>query len=407
MCLCPEFFKKTISIFETLIIYNKKKLCMVRYSLLLAILCSMIGMQSCIHGELDDCPPMVNYAVAFEYTNHAWDNDRFYDDVKKINLFVFDEKNKKLVYTTDVEKLATQEPFPPNFTIPLNLPMGNYHILAWGNVLKDKDNKDNFLITPTPLEFVKGETTLDEARLTLQRKAGNLSNKDFEKLFFGELDTVSIPLYVSRVDTMPLMNDTKKVRVVIHWDHTGESRATEEIINYDDVHVRLEASNAEYNFRNNLTAGAGVKNVIYTPYDSCYNNSVLDTDARAFEDVVYYYPHEGDFKTTSNTCVYDFTILRMMTNSPISLVIERSKKAVPQPVNLLSEPINIIYDFAELYKTKGMIEPKDHQLHFNRFDNYRIDIYFTYDQIAGEYVTGSMNLLDWHDVYHPEPGGAD
>ena len=53
-----------------------------KYAFLLPILC-LFFLQGCVHGDLEDCPPMVRYAVAFKYTDHTENGDRFYDDVKK------------------------------------------------------------------------------------------------------------------------------------------------------------------------------------------------------------------------------------------------------------------------------------------------------------------------------------
>ena len=350
---------------------------MVRKKFLLSALCFLfIIMQSCVHGGLDDCPPMVNYAVAFEYTHHAWINDRFYDDVKKINLFVFDKKNN-LVYTT-AEGLS---PYETNFKIPFELPMGNYHILAWGNVLADQP----FTVSPT--DFVKGVTKLSDAKLALQRQAGNLCQRDMDKLLFGEID-VEIPLYFSRVDTVPLINDTKKIRVVIHWDHTGQPG---EIIDYDEVQVRLEASNAIYNFSNQLT---GTNNVIYKPFDYSYKG---DKAARDFESKVNYGNYDL-IKEISNSCVYDFTSLRIVTNSPIMLVVERKKSTVSTPVTIAN--INIIQSFIGLFDEQKVLV-SNRQSNFDKYDNYRMDLYFTYERIAGEYVTGGFRINDWHEVAGP------
>ena len=357
--------------------------------LLVALYCLMICAQSCVHGDLDDCPPMVNYAVAFTYTHHALNNDRFYDDTKKINLFVFDNDNLIYTYVTDVGPHEPSE----NFNISLDLPMGNYHILAWGNVLDDQP----FTFTPEVNQFVKGQTTLSEARLSLNREAGNLSHQQMEKLLFGDLD-IGIPMYVSRIDTIPLINDTKNIRVVIHWDHSGEIRATQGVIDYDEVHLHLDASNAVYNFNNLFT---GLNNVVYEPFDSAYDRTYLDRNVRDFEQRIYHHPRETPEEFT-NSCVYDFTILRMMTNSPVMLSVERHKKALTAPVVLLE--IDIVQEFIDLFSSRG-VTVADRQSEFDRYDNYRLDLYFTYDEIAGEYVTGKFNILDWHFVDQPVTPG--
>ncbi len=381
-----EMMTKVSSI-NTLIF--KKQDRMVRYKfLLLSMLCSLLFMQSCVHGDLDDCPPMVQYAVAFEYTNHTYTGkDRFYDDVKKINLYVFDENN--LVYTTTT-KIS---PYETNFNIPLDLPMGKYHIIAWGNAL------DNGNFTVTPDDFVIGQTSLDDARLTLNRIANQFSTtastEELEKLFYGELPNVEIPLYISRIDTMPLINNTNKVRVVLHWDHSGELKATDEKINYDEVRVRLSGSNAVYGFNNSLI---GTNNVDYMPWAYYTTDSILKVDKNKWLTMYYY---SNSVAEVTNSCVYDFSILRMITGSPISLTLERKKPAVSDPYNLLSDQINIIQTFTVYFNDQGVSAAQMQNI-FDKNEYYRIDIYLTYDLLMNTYVSGTLNLKPWTLVEQPE-----
>jgi hypothetical protein len=385
---------------------KKKKKGMVRCKLLwlLPVLC--ISLQGCIHGGLDDCPPMVNYAVAFKYTNHTGTKDRFYDDVKKINLYVFDEHN--LVYITTTEL----SPYKKNFNIPLNLPMGNYHIIAWGNVLDDQP----FAVTPDG--FVKGETTLAEARLILQRDANGLSERELEKLFYGEIEA-EIPLYINRVDTIPLMNDTNHVRVVLHWDHSGVINPTEKIVDYDEVIVRLTGSNAVYNFRNEIQPNR----VVYVPYFTDKTADILETDTRTDWLRIYYYPET--INEVSNSTVYDFKILRFVLNNDIILSVLRKKK-VMDPENLFAPAgspdrdnpefgVNIVGNssgnegFTKLFKdgmhlTTGIMQ----QNAFDKYENYRIDVYFRFDELANTYVSVVVvKIQDWHKVGDSIYGGAE
>ena len=346
---------------------------MVRFKfLLLSMLCLLVVAQSCVHGDLDDCPPMVRYAVAFDYTNHTGNNDRFYDDVKKINLYVFDEGG--LIYTTVTEL----SPYETNFNIPLDLPMGNYDIIAWGNVLDEGD-------FDFPRAITKG-TSFDETRLFLQREADNFSNEELDKLFFGVLNNVEIPLYVSRIDTMSLLNNTNKVRIVLHWDHTGELKATEEIVNYDEVSVRLSASNAEYNFENNFVSE---NNVVYTPWAYYLTDSILKADKNRWLTMYYY---SNSVAEVTNSCVYDFSILRMFLNSPINLTIERKKPAVPDPYNLLDEQIDVVQTFTTYFDSRSIVVSQNE---FDKNEYYRIDIYLTYDELMNTYVSGTIKVEPW------------
>ena len=351
--------------------------------LLLSMLCLFLITQSCIHGDLDDCPPMVTFAVAFEYTNHTGTKDRFYDDVKRIDLYVFDENG--LVYTIETER----SPFDTNFTIPLeNIPMGNYDIIAWGNIM------DNGAFD-FPMKIEKG-MSFNETRLYLQREANNLSDENLEKLFFGILRDVEIPLYVSRTDTMPLINNTNNVRVVLHWDHTGEVEDTSGIIDYDLVHVGLSASNAEYGFNNNFTSA---DNVVYRQWAYYSSDSILNADNREWLKM-YYFPDGVDNVTAST--VYDFSILRMALGSPIYLTVEREGFNMPENTNLLfGQQIDLMQTFTTYFDNKG-VSALERQNMFDKNEYYRIDIYLIYNRELKTYVTGEINMKPWNKVDHGE-----
>lgn len=355
-----------------------------KYAFLLPILC-LFFLQGCVHGDLEDCPPMVRYAVAFKYTDHTENGDRFYDDVKKINLYVFDENN--LVYTTTTEL----SPYDDNFNIPLDLPMGNYTIVAWGNVL---DNEP-FLITPN--SFVAGETTLNEARLTLQNTANGLNNTQLEKLFFGEIKA-EIPLYYSRIDTLSLINDTKRIRVAIHWDFSKVN--LEDRVDMEFVKVHLDGVNAKYKFDNNIVSTS----VTYEPYAVLTSDSV---DKNKEWKNIYFYSTE--FDKNQKSVYYDFTVLRLLKDVPSSL------KDIPLSLfvnyeipmsdgsflvyNILPElGINIAgrsEGFQYLFASEG-IPSNEWQNIFNKYDYYRIDLYVVQsDKYKNTFITGGIQINDW------------
>ena len=385
---------------------------------LLPILCSLIFAQSCVHGDLDECPPMVRYAVAFEYTHHARTSnlsngkDRFYDDVKKINLFVFDNNN--LIYTTDT-KIG---PYDSNFNIPLDLPMGNYHIIAWGNVLALTDTL-NTLATPefviSPENFPKG-TSLSQARLTLERGVNSMSQKDFENLFYGE-SKITIPLYVSRIDTIPLINDSKNVRVVLHWEHAGLDGP----ITYNDVEVHLHGTNAVYNF---LNTPETTTPVTYLPYKPFGKGASLHADT--WTNVIPALMTPTDNRTLMDTTVYDFRVLRMIPGHLLKLCVYRHNVITPTD-NLLatlgtperSDPnygIDIVGSISAdrgfsyfMRSSNGLSLTTQAQMQsaYDMYDNYQVDIHLLYDRFSNTYIAQNINILDWLRIQGNYPGWAN
>ena len=374
---------------------------MVRYKLLLLPVLCLFLMQSCVHGDLDDCPPMVRYAVAFKYTNHIEKEDRFYDDVKKINLYVFD--SEKFIYKTD----TVLSPYEENFNIPLDLPMGKYYIIAWGNVLNDQP----YFID----QFVKGVTTLNEAKLTLQRKADNLSDLELGKLFYGEIET-EIPLYVSRIDTISLINDTKHVRVVLYWDNTEALEQDATTIDYNDVTVRLSGNNAVYDFDNKFLTNT----VTYSPFATDLTGAILDNDRKANWLNLYYYP--DSLKNIADSTVFDFKILRMLLDNEIRLIVLR-KNPITSYENLFvlkGDPnrnntdygVDIVGTqsavdgFSRIIRERfGTIPVVDVQNTFDAYENYRVNVYFKYDRLANTYFTGTIKVVEWHKIDFETPAG--
>ena len=368
---------------------------MVRYILLPALLVLLFG-QSCIHGDLADCPPMVNYAVAFSYTYHVGDDERFYDDVKKINLFVFKHDGVDLdtIYVTKTEL----SPYDRNFNIPLELPVGTYDMVAWGNVLDDQP----FHITPD--QFVQGETTLAQARLILEKTAGELNDSELEKLFWGEI-TTEIPLHVNKIDTMPLYNDTKRIRVVLHWDY--RDLPEDQWIDHRNVVVRINGTNACYRFHNDREAHDVTYAPFHAPYDFHENDSILKISGDGWQRLYYY---ADDFENDIEAKVYDFSILRFFQGVPLQLSIEHwypqsngqyfITPIVAYDINDTQQGFPRIY---ELQRTGGISNRiTSQQTWTDYYDNYRVDIYIT--QIDFDtFQTGSIQINDWWKV----SGGTD
>ena len=310
--------------------------------------------------NLDDYPP-IRYAVAFKYTNHIGKENRFHNDVKKINLYVFDKNN--LVYHTTTEL----SPYEKNFNIPLDLPVGKYHIVAWGNVWYDQ-----FSVTPN--SFVKGVTTLAEARLILEKTSrNNLNDTELEKLFYGELPNVEIPHSAnfinpsSRIDTISLVNNTEHIRVVLHWDDTKYPSG----IDPSNVVVHLKGSNAAYRFNNERVAA----DVIYAPYKTYLSDYIVDSiitnDKRDWLKINYY-PNNFEKKTKSS--IYEFSVLRLFKDIPLNLVVEYHAPT-NEITNLASvDIISRTTGFEYLFINRGISESQ-WQRTFDINELYRVDMY--------------------------------
>jgi len=376
-------------------------------------LCFAFAGQSCLHGDLEDCPPMVNYAVAFKYIEHLERRDRFYDDVKKINFFVFDKDS--LVYKVDTVVGRFESPY----TLPLNLPMGKYTLVTWGNVLESQP----FNFTTS---FVKGVTTLEEARLALNKTAGTFCDKSLEKLFFGERQ-IEIPLYVNRIDTVPLVNDTKNIRVVVHWDHSDYFQSSEELIPYEEVEVQLSGTNAYYNFHNDsLLRNDSRAKVIYQPYKKYIKPVEADSALRLGKSFTDNLPslklydeqsYEEQIVRKSvrplRTTVYDFSVLRLYKDVPLTLTIQINElNRGSASLHKLIEDHNIIngtdgcqIQFADSLDRRNVPFGINWRKTFDENDYYQVDVYIYQDRPTGTFVTGQFKIYNWWLIHYEGSGG--
>ncbi|MDR1092165.1 MAG: FimB/Mfa2 family fimbrial subunit [Prevotella sp.] len=226
----------------------------------------MLIMQGCVRSDLDECPEAIRYSVAFKYTLHTEGTDRFYDDVDKMYIYVFDAGTDTCVYADTATMLA---PFGNDYTYPLPLNVGRYNIITWGwgRNTGDLSLKRNSAVIPV---IVPKETTIDEARLLLEEK---MIDGRLEKTFYGELRNVDVPAFISRVDTMPLLNLTNQIRVVIPDAKTAAVQ--------DRISVFITGDNGAYHFESgdNAPDVDGVRGAVtYLPHISYRTDSILLAD---------------------------------------------------------------------------------------------------------------------------------
>lgn len=314
---------------------------------------ALMLIQSCVHGNLDECPPSIRYAMSFEYTNNTDGIDRFYEDVKKVNLFIFD-KNGKFISTKEVVG-----PFEQNFNIPLDLPQGSYKIITWGNALEG----DHTII---PTNFVEGVTTIDQARIELNLAADRMSDDELEKLFYGEKN-VTIAPFTSKVDTISLDNNTNKVRIVL-YDIGAIAPGI--------ISMRIVGNNADYDFHNNP-----IGNVTYLPYETFNDGQILDTDT--------WFTKLKDLPTSANVAqVADFSMLRLMENQNFKLEITLDNG---------TKELIYVDDIIRLLKEAGKKNSISiDQAYLDKQDIYEIIL-------PWPTTTGTMHLIinGWHLIYVP------
>ena len=367
------------------------------YKKISLILCGMLIMlqQGCVTNTLDDCPDSVRYAISFNYTLHTETSnrplnggyDRFYDDVDKMFVYVFDATTSKCVFV-DTVKLSA--PFKEDYTYPIPLNVGEYDIIAWGRGRTPGDAvKVSTAIVPS---IIPGTTTIDEARLKIDE---NICNGQLERIFYSEMKDVKIPAFVSRVDTMPLMNITNQIRVIISDARTTKMQ--------DDLDISIVSNDGAYSFNSRSAArddsygtggyfrsgnnapdldGRVVGSVTYLPYKTYRTDSILIADPIISE------PYTGS--GNNPMFIVDLSKLRLVQdNADTYLLI--NFEGNPHRINLIDILQKDIID-------RGGSAPR---VQYQLDRQHRWQIVF---RITDTFATAWIGVSEWHKV--PQEGGT-
>jgi hypothetical protein len=336
----------------------------------------MLLMQGCVRNDLDDCPDAVRYALSFDYTIHADEYDRFYDDVDKMFVYVFDAATGLCVYADTATLLA---PFKEDFTYSLPLNVGKYNIITWGwgRNTGDLTLKRSTTIIPT---IIPGTTNIQDARFLLEEK---LSDGRIEKNFYGELHDVEIPAFMSRVDTVRLVNLVNQVRVVFSDMNTAELQ--------DKVDISIKGDNGAFSFGGSpvVNPGKGITyyapnidpvrgSVTYLPYKTYRTDSILVADPIYMAE-----PYTGTGR--DSLMVAEFSILRLVQNDEnMKVVIKWNNSSVELPLlEILQSGLSA-----------------NVQYNLDKYDRWQLSY-----KMTGTTVTVHIYVMDWHYVYQSEEVG--
>ena len=365
--------------------------CFKKIGLLLCI--SMLMLQGCVTNTLDDCPEAIRYALAFKYTLHTDrsnrpSGDRFCDDVDKMFVYVFDATTSKCVF---VDTLKLRGPFGEDYTYPISLNIGKYDIIAWGWGRNPGDDSLKVSTAIIPL-VIPGTTTIDNARLQIEK---NTINGQLEKIFYSEMRDVNIPAFISRVDTMPLMNISNLIRVVIKDAKTAKMQ--------DEMDVSITSNDGVYFFdsrspsRDDSYGTSGYfrsgnnapdidgryENVTYLPYKKYRTDSILKADP------IHIDGYSGSGR--DSVLVLDMSLLRLVQdNQNTELVVDYNGDITK-------------FDIIEILQTainRANLLPRGAQYHMDRYHRWQISISKT-----GTNVTVTVSVLDWHLVLVDRPIG--
>lgn len=157
-----------------------------------------------------DCS--VYYRLRFRYDRNLKWADAFAGEVSSVHLYAFDPSGVLVWQREERMDPATAG----SYSMPLDLPAGDYRLLAWCGLRNDGERGESFSVPKARA----GETRIEELQCSLNRKHdedGAYSDEHLYRLFHGTLD-VSLPADDdggSYECTMPLTKNTNHIRVIL------------------------------------------------------------------------------------------------------------------------------------------------------------------------------------------------
>lgn len=319
---------------------------------------------SWFYEDEGDCS--VYYRLRFRYDMNLKWADAFANEVTSIHLYAFD-KSGVLVWQREeqIDPSAAE-----NYSMLLDLPSGDYKLLAWCGLQNDGGCEESFSVPEARI----GETLMEQLQCTLNRQhdeAGAYSEAHLYRLFHGVLD-VSLPTDEdggSYEYTMPLIKNTNHIRVILHH-LSGED------VNEADFIFRIDDENGLMAHDNELMPD---ENINYRPWD------ILSTEAGIGKD---------DNRAISNVkgLAADFTVGRLIETHREKMILaidtKEGKKVARIPV----------MDYALMgkeYYEKEYRYPMDEREFLDRLDECVMTLFLDEDH---NWISSVIQILSWRVV---------
>ena len=322
-----------------------------------AMVVAMLATSSCNDGlSIFDGQGDCGVYISFKYDYNLKRANAFANEVNSIALYVFDENDVLVDYTTTADKEALSK---EKFEMHLQLAPGKYRLLAWGGVM----NEESFdILTDAKI----GETKIEEVQVKMHRKYNDngeaVVDQDLLPLYHG-----TMPIEISDEEgtyrhTMSLMKDTNVVRILLHELSGHEADA-------DDFIFEIEDSNGLYDWNNTLLDDEQIT------YKAWYKESVstdMEPSSRAVESV--------------GGALAELTIGRIrVDNSPILRI--RNSETGEDIVRLP------LVDYALMVMGQHNIA-MGRQEYLDRADEYNLTFFLD----EGEWVSAVINIHSWRVV---------
>ncbi len=351
------------------------------WSLLLAAVvgCAAVSCDSAIYDYQGDCS--VTYRVAFRYDRNMKWADAFAQEVESVHLYAFGPDG----LLAGVQSESGEALKAAGYTMPLDLPAGDYRLVAWCGLEPAGDRARAFAVP----EVRVGETRIGEllCRLDRQHDADGraFSRTKLNPLFHGMRD-VSLPVNDDGGEytyTMELTKDTNHVRIILQ--HLSGQK-----VDPADFTFRIEEENGLMNYDNSLL---GDERIAYMPYHTGSGTAGLGIDdypepgrhaLGAAERAVS--PAEPRAITSVSVAIADLSVARLVTGRPTNLIVETLDGQVVARIPLT--------DYALLLK-EGYDREMTDQEYLDRQDEYALTFFLDENRL---WIRTSIIINSWKIV---------
>lgn len=215
------------------------------------ILLSVLMLTGCnIWEDLPECPPTTGkvwISFTFDYHNTKDESGNylnlFAETVHRTDLFIFNEDNYLVKTINDL-----QGPFTNTYRIPVELPSGTYHAVAWNN-LYDSD------ATQLSTEALVGSTLKKDMKVQLSEIGTKEIKLHPTALLYGQTAQFSMPIVETRANNdeiipISLIRNTHKVNFTIKWKNKTTQQLCPLWEHANSTLITIEDNNGIYDFDN-------------------------------------------------------------------------------------------------------------------------------------------------------------
>ena len=327
----------------------------------------LLAMSSCdnwLYEEEGDCS--VYYRLKFRYDMNLKWADAFANEVTSIHLYAFDKSGVLAWQKAEQIVPGTAE----NYSMLLDLPAGDYKLLAWCGLQNDGEQDESFSVP----EARVGETRMEQLQCALNRQhdeSGAYSNEHLYRLFHGVLD-VSLPVNDdggSYEYIMSLIKNTNHIRVILQHLSGVD-------VNKDDFIFRIDDENGLMAYDNELLED---ENINYRPWDVQNVEAGIGMDGN---------------RAVSNVkgLVADFTVGRLIETHRKKMILAIDTKDGKKVARI---PVMDYALMGKEYYEKEYRYPMDEREFLDRLDECVMTLFLDENN---NWVSSVIQILSWRVV---------